>query len=68
MHAKKAFCRIKDLKFIDLAERAEMDHKNRNLDDLWLQGQVLALLGKHKEAVAHYVKNNLIQNAVMLLT
>lgn len=36
MHAKKAFCRIKDLKFIDLAERAEMDAKNRNLDELWL--------------------------------
>ena len=60
MHAKKAFCRIKDLKFIDLTERAEMDNKNRNLDDLWLSGQVLALLGKHKEAVAHYTKNDQI--------
>lgn len=68
MYAKKAFCRIKDLKFIDLTERAAIDNKNRNLDDQWLNGQVLALLGKHSEAVAHYKKNEKWQNAILLLT
>jgi len=66
--AKKAFCRIKDLKFIDLSELAEQMHKMKNLDDLWLQGEVLALQGKHKEAATHYIKNNMIDKAVTLLT
>lgn len=42
-YAKKAFCRIKDLKFIDLSELAEQMDKMKNLDDLWLQGEILAL-------------------------
>ena len=66
--AKKAFCRIRDLKFIDLSELAEQMSKMKNLDDLWLAGEILALQGKHKEAATHYIKNNLIDKAVALLT
>lgn len=66
--AKKAFCRIKELKFIDLSELAEQMDKMKNLDDLWLTGEILALQGKHKEAATHYIKNNMIDKAVGLLT
>lgn len=67
-YAKKAFCRIRDLKFIDLCELAEQMDKMKNLDELWLQGEILALQGKHKEAATHYIKNNMIDKAVTLLT
>ncbi len=42
-YAKKAFCRVKDLKFIDLSELAEQMEKMKNLDPLWLQGEIMAL-------------------------
>ena len=42
-YAKKAFCRIRDLKFIDLCEMAEQMDKMKNLQDNWLQGEILAL-------------------------
>lgn len=42
--------------------------KMKNLDELWLQGEILALHGKHKEAATHYIKNNMIDKAVRLLT
>lgn len=57
MYAKKAFCRVKDLKFIDLSELAEQMENMKNLDPLWLQGEIMALQGKHKEAATHYIKN-----------
>jgi len=34
--AKKAFCRIRDLKFIDLSELSEQMDRIKNLDDNWL--------------------------------
>jgi len=40
----------------------------KNLNDLWLQGEILALQGKHKEAATHYIKNNMVDKAVTLLT
>lgn len=43
-------------------------NKMKNLDDLWLTGEILALQGKHKEAATHYIKNNMIDKAVTLLT
>jgi intraflagellar transport protein 122 len=67
-YAKKAFCRIKDLKFIDLCELAENMDKMKNLDDNWMQGEILALQGKHKEAATFYIKNNMVEKAVHLLT
>jgi len=67
-YAKKAFCRIKDLKFIDLCELAEQMNQMKNLDDHWLMGESLALQGKHKESATYYIKNQLIDKAVILLT
>lgn len=66
--AKKAFCRIKDLKFIDLCELSEQMDRMKNLDEMWLTGEILALQGKHKEAATHYIKNNMVDKAVTLLT
>ena len=42
-YAKKAFCRIRDLKFIYLCELAENMEKIKNLDVNWLNGEILAL-------------------------
>jgi intraflagellar transport protein 122 len=67
-YAKKAFCRIRDLKFIDLTVLAEQMDKMKSLDDLWLKGEILALQGKHKEAATHYITNKMIDKAVSLLT
>jgi intraflagellar transport protein 122 len=40
--AKKAFVRIRDLKFIDLCNLSEEMHKMRTLNDNWLIGEILA--------------------------
>lgn len=42
--------------------------KMKSLDELWLAGEILALSGKHKEAATHYIKNNMVDKAVSLLT
>ena len=47
---------------------SEQMEKMKSLDDLWLSGEILALQGKHKEAATHYIKNNMIDKAVTLLT
>ena len=66
--AKKAFCRIKDLKFIDLCEMSEQMDQMKNLNSNWLEGEILALQGKHKEAATFYIKNEMVDKAVTLLT
>lgn len=40
--AKKAFVRIRDLKFIDLCDLAENMNKMKNLNEHWLIGEILA--------------------------
>jgi hypothetical protein len=40
----------------------------KNLDENWLAGEILALQDKYKEAATHYIKNNLVDKAVHLLT
>jgi len=41
-YARKAFSHIKDMKFIELTETAEEMHKMRNLNETWLNGEILA--------------------------
>jgi intraflagellar transport protein 122 len=41
--ARKAFCHIKELALIDLCEMAEQMHQMRNLNEIWLASEVLAL-------------------------
>jgi intraflagellar transport protein 122 len=65
--AKKAFCRIRDIKFIDLTVNAEQMAEMNNLDDLWMKGEILALQGKHKEAANYLIKNNLVDKAATLM-
>lgn len=66
--ARKAFCHIKELALIDLCETAEQMHQMRNLNEIWLASEVLALQGKFKEAATNYVKNNMLDKAITLLT
>jgi hypothetical protein len=42
--------------------------KMKSLEENWLQGEILALQGKHKEAATFYIKNNMVDKAVILLT
>jgi intraflagellar transport protein 122 len=55
--ARKAFMHIKDLPLIDLTELAEQMNKIKNLNETWLQSEILAFSGKFKEAANNYVKN-----------
>ena len=43
-------------------------HQMRNLNEIWLASEVLALQGKFKEAASNYVKNNMLDKAINLLT
>lgn len=55
--ARKAFCHIRELSFIDLCETASEMQKINNLNEIWLQSEVLALQGKFKDAAQNYIKN-----------
>lgn len=66
--ARKAFVRIRDLKYIDLCDLAEQMNQMRTLNEQWLIGEILAYQGKYKEAAAHYIKNNLTDKAIDLYT
>lgn len=54
--ARKAFMHIRELKYIDLCETAEDMHSINNLNETWLQSEILAYQGKFKEAATNYVK------------
>jgi intraflagellar transport protein 122 len=57
---------IRDMKFIELCETAEEMFKIRNLNDIWLQGEILAYQGKFKEASSNYVKNKMLDKAISI--
>ena len=40
----------------------------RNLNDIWLQSEILAYSGKYKEACSNYVKNQMLDKAITLYT
>ena len=40
--AKKAFVRIRDLRFIDLSDLAEQMHQMKTLNENWLIAEILA--------------------------
>lgn len=66
--AKKAFVRIRDLKFIDLCDLAESMNKMKNLNEHWLIGEILAFQGKYKESESHFIKNGLTEKAINMYT
>lgn len=66
--ARKAFVRIRDLKFIDLCDLAEQMNIMKTLNDNWLVGEILAYQGKYKDAAQHFIKNGLQDKAVNLYT
>lgn len=66
--ARKAFVRIRDLKYIDLCDLCEHMNSMRTLNEQWLIGEILAYQGKYKESAAHYIKNDLIDKAIDLYT
>jgi intraflagellar transport protein 122 len=57
-YARKAFMHIREMKYIDLCELAEQMHGMRNLDEVWLQSEILAYQGKIKEAASNYIRQN----------
>ena len=66
--ARKAFMHIRDLKYIDLCETAEDMHNINNLNETWLQSEILAYQGKFKEACTNYVRAGMIEKAVDIYT
>ena len=66
--AKKAFVRIRDLKFLELVEQSRAQHRRKELDKNSLEGEILCYLGKFKEATVVYTKNNLSKKAIEMYT
>lgn len=66
--AKKAFVRIRDLKFLELCEKSQAQHKRKELDETSLAAEVLCYLGKFKEASLLYTKNNMAKKAIEMYT
>lgn len=66
--ARKAFVRIRDLKFIDLTDLSDNMNKMRTLNENWLIGEILAFQGKYKEAESHFIKNSLTEKAINMYT
>lgn len=66
--AQRAFIRIRDMKFLDLCEKAQMEHKRRLLNENLLQGDICAYLGKYQEASVAYMKNGTPERALDMYT
>jgi len=66
--AKKAFVRIRDLKFLELVEKSQAQNKRKELDKFSLEAEILCYLGKFKEASLIYTKNNLAKKAIEMYT
>ncbi len=62
--AKKAFIRIKDIRFLELLVRIEQDRKNPGYNDHIMMGDVAAYQGRYNEAAALYEKGNDVMRAV----
>lgn len=66
--SKKAFARIRDLKFLDLCERSEAAHRRKDLEKISLEAEIMCYLGKFKEASLLLCKNNLPKKAIEIYT
>jgi intraflagellar transport protein 122 len=66
--AKKAFVRIRDLKFIELCERSQAQYKRKEIDKITIEAEIMCYLGKFKEASLLYTKNNLPNKAIEMYT
>ncbi|CAI2371085.1 unnamed protein product [Moneuplotes crassus] len=66
--SKRAFARIRDLKFLDLCEKSENAHRRKDLNKFELEGEILCYLGKFKEASLLLCKNNLAKKAINMYT
>lgn len=66
--AKKAFIRIRDLKFLELCERSESRFKRKEIDKHTLSAEINCYLGKFKEASLIYTKNNMPAKAIEMYT
>lgn len=66
--ARKAFMHIRELKYIDLCETAEEMKNINNLNEVWLQSEILAYQSKFKEAAMNYVKAGMTDKAVEIYT
>lgn len=66
--AKKAFVRIRDLKFLELCEMSLSLHKRKEIDKISLESEILCYLGKFKEASLLYTKNNMAKKAIEMYT
>ena len=64
--ARKAFWKIKDLKFIDLEEKIEREIKNPNYNEAGIAAEIAAYNGKFKQAANIYEKNNMTPMAIQL--
>ena len=66
--AKKAFIRIRDLKFLELCDKSQIMHRRKELDETTLAAEVQCYLGKFKEASLMLCKNNDAQKAIEMYT
>ena len=66
--ARKAFIRIRDLKFIEFTDFVETQHKMKTLNEASLPADICAYLGKYKEAALMYQKCGASEKAVELFT
>eukprot|EP01028_Stygiella_incarcerata_P008814 TRINITY_DN3952_c0_g1_i1.p1 TRINITY_DN3952_c0_g1~~TRINITY_DN3952_c0_g1_i1.p1 ORF type:complete len:1238 (-),score=308.25 TRINITY_DN3952_c0_g1_i1:116-3280(-) len=73
--AKKAFLRVRDIRFIELTHRIDRERRlaaktgqeKRNLD-IFLRGEVYAQLGKYDDAAKMFVKSGRVDQAMEMFT
>jgi len=55
--ARKAFIRIRDIRYIELLNRIELERRMPGTDDSLFLAEIYAYQGKYKEAAKHFVKS-----------
>ena len=62
--ARKAFMRVRDVKFVELLNRVELDRRSSGGDDSFLLGDVMAFQGRYRDAATAYLQKGLDARAI----
>jgi intraflagellar transport protein 122 len=62
--ARKAFIRIREVKYVELLNRVELDRRVAGGDETFLLGDILAFQGKYHEAARCFIKSGLDARAI----
>ena len=66
--AWKSFVRIRDLRFIELVDKTDIQYQRKQVNAKQIEARILCYQGKYKEAAQLFVKNGASKEALEMYT